>query len=276
VVPWTLVAILLVVVIVVLFSRSHGHNVKSSTPSNSSQTSKTAAGTGSSSSTAESSSTKSSSSPAASSTPQTKVTKTVVNSDGTTTKEISSSVAIPFSSSSQNEVNLKRGATQILQAGQNGIQTTVYSVTYDKNGNEIARKTISTTTTKQPVNQITKIGVSDFNLNTDTLDGSESGYICLPADYTSGADGCVGVPSAQYFSAVEISGSFYVSCISTTPGICDSTATTNVQPVIMVQSNSTFGYQSTTYRADPRKGGGISEPLTSSICSQYGLACGSW
>ncbi|HVX24033.1 MAG TPA: G5 domain-containing protein, partial [Candidatus Saccharimonadales bacterium] len=205
----------------------------------------------------------------------TQTIKTTVNDDGTTTKEISTYVAIAFSSKTENDVNLKRGTTEV-RAGQNGVETIVYSVTYDQNGNEISRKTTSDTVTKQPVTQITKVGVSDFNLNTDMWDGTEFGEMCVPADYGSGGDGCVGTPSDSYFGAVEISSIFYVNCMSDTLSVCKTYDTVNVQPVIMIHADSTFSYQGVTYQADPRAGGGASTLLTASLCSQYGLACGRW
>jgi hypothetical protein len=208
-------------------------------------------------------------------TPTTAVLKTISNTDGTTTKQIANYVSVPFAFQTQNSVNLKRGVTQV-KPGQAGTETIVYSVTYDVNGKEISRKTVSDKVTTQPVTQITQIGISDFNLNTDTLDGGEFGEICTPSDYAAGSDGCIGVPSDRYFSAQEISGTFFVTCISSVSGACRPDTTVNVQPIIAIQNDSTFSYQGTIYRADPRAGGGMSQPLTSSDCSQYGLACGSW
>jgi hypothetical protein len=205
--------------------------------------------------------------------PQTAVVKTVTNSDGTITKEINSSVAIAFSSSSQNDSNLKRGTTKVV-AGQNGIQTTVYSVTYDQSGKEIVRKTLSQSITKQPIDQITRVGISDYNLNTDTWDGTGFGELCTPADHAAGPDGCVGTPSDRYLGVVVLSGANYVRCISDISGICNSAV--NIQPIIAVHADNTFVYQGTTYVADIRAGGGESQLLTPGLCSQYGLACGSW
>lgn len=206
--------------------------------------------------------------------PTTVVVKTTTNSDGTTTKEIVNTLPVAFSTQSQNDVNLKRGTTQV-QAGQNGTETIVYSVIYDKNGKEISRKTISDTITKAAVSQITKVGVSDYNLNADTWDGTEFGEMCLPADYNPSADGCIGTASGQHFAAVAINGINYVYCVSSASGVCAQDAITNIQPIIAIQGN-TFSYQGATYRADPRAGGGGTQLLTLGICSQYGLACGSW
>ena len=213
-------------------------------------------------------------SPAAAATPTSTVVKVTNNSDGTTTKTIVVTSAIQYSSQTQNDANVKRGTTQVV-AGQNGVETITYAVTYDQNGKEISRKTISDVTTKQPIAQITKVGVSDYNLNSDTWDGTEFGEMCLPADYGSASDGCIGVASDAHFSAVSISGTFYVSCVSSVSGTCGANATVNIQPIIPIQGG-TFSYSGSTYRADPRAGGGQSTALTSAICSQYGLACGSW
>jgi hypothetical protein len=258
------------------FGGNSQHNAAASAPNGHSTANKsTKAGMGS-SLTAASSDTKNSPLAPTPGAPTTAVLKTTTNSDGTTTKEVASYVSVPFSVQTQNDVNLKRGVTAQAQAGQNGIETIMYSVTYDQNGKEISRKTVSDTVTKQSVAQIMKIGVSDYNLNTDTWDGTEFGDMCLPTDYSSGADGCIGVPSDQHFSAVSISGTYYVYCIGSASGVCAQNAIVNVQPIIAVHGDNTFSYQGTTYRADPRAGGGMSQLLTSAICLQYGLACGSW
>jgi hypothetical protein len=208
----------------------------------------------------------------------TTVVKTTQNSNGTITKEIVVSKPIAFSTQTQNSPNLKRGAQQV-SAGQTGTETIRYSVVYDQNGKEISRKTISDAITKQPVDQITKIGTSDFNLNTDTWEGTESGVTCLPSEYGLGSDGCAGTPSMQSFSAVQISGKFYVFCVNSALSTCippTNVWLVNVQPVVAIQGDGTFNYQGTVYRADPRKGGGEPQQLTSSLCSEFGLACGSW
>jgi len=209
--------------------------------------------------------------------PTTTVVKTTVNADQTTTKEIVDTKPVSFASETQNEVNLKRGDTSIVQAGQNGVRTIVYTVTYDKDGKEISRVTKSDSITTQPVSQITKVGVSDFNLNTDTWEGTEFGEACYPGDYKDdpAADGCVGVPSNAHFSAVNLSGVQYVTCFSYASGVCRNDSF-NLSAVIPFSTSNTFFYGGAEYRADPRAGGGVPEMLTSSVCAQYNLACGTW
>jgi G5 domain len=273
-------AIMLVVALGLIFGSNHNQDTSKTAVLAASSThlpvNKSAEAGAGSSSTSTSSSNKSSSPATTPGASTTTALKTTTNSDGTTTKEIASYTSIPFSSQTQNDGNLKRGSTKV-QAGRNGVETVVYSVTYDQSGKEISRKTISDTVTKQPVKQITYVGVSDFNLNTDTWNHTEFGEMCLPADYNPGADGCAGVPSDRHFGAVEISGTFYINCISSAASnTCKSDATVNVQPVIAVRAGGTFSYQGTTYLTDPRVGGGMPQPLTSGLCSQYGLVCGSW
>lgn len=64
--------------------------------------------------------------------------------------------------------------------------------------------------------------------------------------------------------------------MSSTASTCGQYAIVNMKPLIRVEADGNFSYQSTQYMADPRAGGGESQLLTPSICSQYGLACGSW
>lgn len=203
------------------------------------------------------------------------VVKTTVNSDNTITKELVTTTPIPHSSQTVNEVNMKRGTTQLSQAGQNGVRTTVHSVKHDQNGNELSRTTLSDSITAQPIAQITKTGVSDFNLNVDTLEGTEFGEMCLPNEYDGMGDGCVGVPSNQHLSIVNISGTRFVSCVSSALGVCHN-GSFNLASIIPLDTSNTFIYGGTTYRADPRAGGGMSELLTNATCVQYDLACGAW
>jgi hypothetical protein len=209
--------------------------------------------------------------------PTTAVVKTTTNSDGTVSKQIATYKAVSFSSQTQNDANLKRGATQQLQAGQDGIETIMYEVTYDHDGKELSRKLLSDSVTKQAVNQITRVGTSDYNFNVDTWNGTEYGMTCLPSEYNAaGADGCLGAANARYFSAVNLSGNYYVYCVSVASDTCNSPDTANLRPVAVIRGDGAFTYAGATYRADPRRGGGETQLLTPTLCSQYGLACGSW
>ncbi len=73
------------------------------------------------------------------------------------TKKVFVNQAIPFSNINQNDPNLEKGKTIISQKGINGLKVIQYLIKYRDNV-EISRQLISASITKQPVNQITKIG----------------------------------------------------------------------------------------------------------------------
>ena len=92
------------------------------------------------------------------------------NTQKTTTKNINVDETINYSTQEIQEVNLPRGQRQTSQAGKNGIKRITYKVTYNSNDTEISRTKVSESVISQPVNQIIKVGVSDFNLNTSKLE----------------------------------------------------------------------------------------------------------
>jgi hypothetical protein len=75
----------------------------------------------------------------------------------TTTKDESETQPIAFTTVDQDDDSLDKGQTEVSQAGQNGIKTLTYEITYE-NGQQISKSLISTTTTTQPIEQIVNIG----------------------------------------------------------------------------------------------------------------------
>ena len=71
--------------------------------------------------------------------------------------DVTTTQPIPFPSQQTNDNILAKGKTNIIQAGKNGIQTTVYTVTTIK-GKETSRTVKSQTVSLQPVAQITAVG----------------------------------------------------------------------------------------------------------------------
>jgi G5 domain len=201
------------------------------------------------------------------------------NSNGSaSTKELSIVSIIPYSVQYQNEVNMKRGTTMVSQQGINGSDNTKYLVTYDNSGKETSRNKISDTVIVSPVNQIIKLGVSDFNLNSDIWTANEWGDACLLIEFNQNNDGCFGVPSELNFASITISGSHYIYCIKNLNlSFCNyDPLDVNVHPVIPVNNDDAFSYNNQTYKIDPRKGGPALGQLNFSSCSQYGLSCGVW
>ncbi len=74
-----------------------------------------------------------------------------------TTKSVTSTESIAFTSSTQNDSSLPSGQTQISIKGVDGVRTITYDATY-VNGKETSRKQTNSTVTSQPVNQVTLVG----------------------------------------------------------------------------------------------------------------------
>jgi len=200
--------------------------------------------------------------------------KPVPTQTHTTTKNINITEKIPFSSKNEEEVNMLRGTTKIFQEGQEGTKTTTYRVTYNSNGKEISRSKISEKVTKQPVTQITKVGISDYNINTDVISSNGSGMICFENQliiYEDGYKECDESQVTNYFASITLKNKEYVYYIGNT----DNRDLVNIKPLLSV-SNGKINYGGNTYVLDGRSGSNTPIPLTSILCSKYGLSCGSW
>ena len=186
-------------------------------------------------------------------TPSQPTSPTNSSSDTTTTKEITIQESIPFTSNTRQEVNMLRGTTSVQTAGVDGARTVTYRVTYNANGKEVNRTKIKETITKQSVTKITRIGVSDYNLNTDTYAWGSASWCTVDYD-DNGIDSC---PSDKVVD----------SPIFVAPG-------NNPDIAQLQQQISQWGTSRGYFKPQGGIGGGI--PLDASICSSHGLACGRW
>src|SRR5690606_17111807 len=75
----------------------------------------------------------------------------------TTTKTTTATEFIPYR---QNDPSLEKGKEVVAQLGQNGIKTITYEETY-VNGKLSSKEQIASQITKQPVNQIIKVGTKE-------------------------------------------------------------------------------------------------------------------
>lgn len=190
----------------------------------------------------------------------------------TTTKKITEKETIKYSSTKQNEVNMKKGTTSAVQAGANGTKEITYEITYDSNGKELSRKKLSEKTIKEPVNEVLKVGTSDFNINSDKITGNLIGFMCTEADSLTNPDGakaCDDSKSLKNFNVTLINDVAYLYMVNNT----------NITPIkISEYSGMTYSgtYQGVLYYFDARGGDGVQEPLTMDYCNRYGLSCGAW
>ncbi|MDR0955929.1 MAG: G5 domain-containing protein [Candidatus Nomurabacteria bacterium] len=74
-----------------------------------------------------------------------------------TTKTVTETEPIPYSSSNENDSTLAKGQTKVKIAGVNGEKAITYEVKY-QNGQQISKTETGETITKQPVNEVLSIG----------------------------------------------------------------------------------------------------------------------
>lgn len=192
----------------------------------------------------------------------------------TTTKNINITEKIPFSSKNEEEANMLRGTTKISQEGQEGTKIITYKVTYNDNGKEISSSKVSERITKQPVTQITKVGISDYNINTDVISSNSNGMVCFENQliiYEDGFKECDESQVTNYFASITLKNKEYVYYIGNT----DNRDLVNMKTLLHV-SNGKINYDSNVYVLDGRSGSNTPIPLTFALCAKYGLSCGSW
>lgn len=78
----------------------------------------------------------------------------------TETKTITVTETIAFGVVRQNDSSLDKGQQVVVQNGQNGSKTMTYKETY-QNGQSVSKVFVSEQVTKQPVNQIIKVGTKE-------------------------------------------------------------------------------------------------------------------
>ncbi|HXH26959.1 MAG TPA: G5 domain-containing protein [Candidatus Acidoferrum sp.] len=91
-----------------------------------------------------------------------------------TTKQVSETQDIPFTTQTQDDDSLPSGQTTVVQTGKNGVSTLVYEVTYT-DGKETSRKLVSQTTTTPVVAEVVHKG-THVDAPTPTNDPSAVNY----------------------------------------------------------------------------------------------------
>lgn len=208
-----------------------------------------------------------------------------VDTSVTTEKNVTVTEKISFKTEEIKEKNMERGKTQIVQNGVEGQKTITYKVTYNYKGQEISRKKISESVTKQPTNKIVKVGISDYNLNTDTIGYSGSGVYCLDEDLIDlGADypACVGTTQG-YFKMIYLKTGNYLYSYSVGETSYDDAVYQNIKPLVKLTNVYKTFYKGnlngTTYNFQFLVGSGYGPQLnllTEAECTKFGLACGRW
>lgn len=176
---------------------------------------------------------------------------------------------IYFTKSVENDPNQARGSSKVAQSGANGTKQITYNVKYNSKGQSLAVEKIKEEVTKAPVPEITKVGTSDYNLNTPPNVTYYFSASCLASTATE--SGCGGIANDTYnnINVIEVANRRYVVFIFDFYG--PGTAVSPIAPII--NNHFLYGGQSYLYehgRVDRTK------PLTEEICTSYGLACGRW
>ena len=180
-------------------------------------------------------------------------------------KKITTVEAIAFSTNTVNEVNLARGKTVISQKGIDGEKKITYLVKYNSKGESLAITKVSEEVTKEPVTQIKKVGVSDYNLNDNIAVTNYASGVCLSSD--ADANGCKRAAESYNFAqSIEISGVHYVTQIQFDSG---------TKIVFLKVSDDNFSYNGKKYVYESRYVRS-KETLTKTLCDSYGFACGKW
>ena len=169
---------------------------------------------------------------------------------------------------------MPRGQRQTSQAGKNGIKRITYKVTYNSNGTEISRTKVSESVISQPVNQIIKVGVSDFNLNTSKLENEVYSMDACTSNQLVNNGGYYCTESKK-FSGIFINGTLYIT------GIYNQTSISNIRPLIALKPSLSGdiyngNYNGANYYFLISSGNYVNRALTQSDCDKYGLACGRW
>lgn len=190
-----------------------------------------------------------------------------------TYKEIVETKEIAFKTTKKTNANLKKGTTNTIQKGSKGTKEITYKVTYDEEGKEVAREKISEKVTKEAVDAIIETGTSQFNLNTDRITGSTSGFVCRANQRTDeyGELSCNDmVEGLPMFNAIIIGNVYIVTNI-------DGTKVT--KPFVMTKAEGLLykgTYNGETLYFDKRAGGGDDLPLTEEKCKELNITCGTW
>ncbi|QNG06943.1 YSIRK-type signal peptide-containing protein (plasmid) [Enterococcus hirae] len=88
----------------------------------------------------------------------------------TTEKDETVTEVIPYTTKTIDNPELEEGITKVKTAGENGIRSIVYKVTYDATGKEINRVEVSNTITKAPVEEIIERGTKKVKIDKNKLE----------------------------------------------------------------------------------------------------------
>ncbi len=191
------------------------------------------------------------------------------------TKEVTETQEIKFKTTTKVNNSLAKGTSKTIQEGVNGEKEIKYEVTYDGTTNEeISRKKISETTTKEAVEKIVETGGADFNLKTAKITSATEGFICKKSEINKEYGGCFDGEGAPEFEALAIDGTYYAICKSNSSS-CKTLGFKSVK-LTRYDQGYTAKIKGTTYYFDGRAGGAEPRALKQADCTKYNLTCATW
>lgn len=114
-----------------------------------------------------------------------------------TTKTITETSEIPFTSSNVDDSNLAKGKTEVQTTGINGVKTSTFEITYT-DGVQTDKKLIKEETTTEPVNEVVAIGTYVAPAPKPNCDPNYTGA-CVPNVYPADVDCAGGSGNGPYY-----------------------------------------------------------------------------
>ncbi len=117
---------------------------------------------------------------------------------------------IPFSKERVTDAQMNVGDEQVLQTGENGVQSTTVRVRYE-NGEEVSRTVLAEWVSKAPITQRIAYGGNVVVLTFDSLEGPVEAWLAMDVYITSYLD--TGSPTASgvwpYYGVIAVSPEWY-------------------------------------------------------------------
>ena len=177
--------------------------------------------------------------------------------------------SISYQTKEVQEVNMKRGERKVTTAGVEGSKEVTYKVTYDNSHREIKREKLSEKITKNSVDEVVMVGISDYNINTSTY-VEYAGPLCK----TLNSIGNMCDETEMNFKAISVDSNPIITCIA------ETCLTNQVNEHISATWKPNSVLLEATYQGETRyfftNKAADTQKLTLEDCEKYGLACGSW
>lgn len=192
----------------------------------------------------------------------------VSKEDAKIEKEETVTGTIEFKAKKIYDANMANGKSVVTTKGEKGTKEVTYKVVYDSEGKVLSKTKINEKVIKEAVDQVVKVGTSDFNTKSAKMTGSSVGFACTKTITYGDTVGC-DETSSKNFKSISVN---KVSYVYSMDGV-------NITKAIkMTKSGNLYiaTINGKKYYLDSRAGSGDNTPLTAADCKTYKLSCGSW